>query len=80
MSLGDRGYGYELSEIEKEFIFNRVDAGFVRYNVVNGRSFYLDPSPYLKTHKAEIFVAENCQPPRNREFVEVSVYNRPVAK
>lgn len=75
MSLGDRGYGYELSEIEKEFIFNRVDAGFVRYNTVNGRSFYLDPSPYLKTPKAEIFVAENCQPPRNREFVEVSVYN-----
>jgi hypothetical protein len=75
MPLGDRGYGYELSEIEKEFLFNRVDAGFVRYNTENGRSFYLDPSPYLKTPKAEIFVAENCQPPRNREFVEVSVCN-----
>ena len=75
MPLGDRGYGYELSEIEKEFIFNRADAGFVRYNTVNGHSFYLDPSPYLRTPKDEIFVAENCQPPRNQEFVEVSVYN-----
>jgi len=33
MSLGGRVYGPEFSEIEREFVFERADAGFVRYNL-----------------------------------------------
>lgn len=73
MQLEERTYGYELSELEKTLLFRRENTGFVRYAHDSGRVFYLDPSPFLKTSKREVFVAESTPPPPEKELVEVFV-------
>ncbi len=72
MSLKERSFGYELSELEKVLIFQKEDIGFVRYAHKSGKAFYLDPSPFLLSTKREIFVT-NTNPPPEGELVEVVV-------
>ncbi len=75
MSLYDRMYGWQFSEVEKEFLFNRGDTGYVRYDTPDGRFFYLDPSLFLKASKSVIYCIEGCNPPPEGECVEVAITN-----
>jgi hypothetical protein len=72
MSLTRRMYGYSFSEIEKELIFRRKDTGFVRYLTKDGNLFYLDPSPFFKMQKREVYAAL-CPPPPERTLIKVAV-------
>ena len=72
MSLTRRMYGYSFSEIEKELIFRRQDTGFVRYLTNDGTLFYLDPSPFFKTQKREVYAAR-CPSPPERSLIKVVV-------
>ena len=72
MSLQQRMYGYSFSAIEKELIFQRENTGFVRRANAAGTVFYLDPSPFLKSPKREIFVAL-CEPPAEGDLIETTV-------
>jgi hypothetical protein len=72
MSLTRRMYGYSFSEIEKELIFRRKDTGFVRYLTKDGTLFYLDPSPFFKTQKREVYAAL-CASPPERSLIKVAV-------
>lgn len=65
-------YGYSFSEIEKEILFRNRDMGFVRPANTVGTVFYLDPSPFLKTPKREVYVAL-CPPPQKGALIRVSV-------
>jgi len=71
-SLSQRMYGYSFSEIEKEILFHNRDLGFVRPANTEGTVFYLDPSPFLKTPKREVYVAL-CPPPQKGALVRVVV-------
>ena len=73
MSLIDRS-GSELSEVEKALIFNDkyANTGFVQYDTKNGEYFFLHPSPFLKTHKREIYHISSTPPPEH-QFIEVGV-------
>jgi hypothetical protein len=65
-------YGYSLSEIEKEILFRQKHLGFVRPANTEGTVFYLDPSPFLKTQKREVYIAL-CPPVEKNALVRVSV-------
>ncbi len=71
-SLSQRMYGYSFSEIEKEILFRNKDLGFVRPANTEGTVFYLDPSPFLKTPKREVYVAL-CPPPQKGALIRVFV-------
>jgi len=72
MSLTQRMYGYSFSEIEKDILFCRKDTGFVRYLTKDGTLFYLDPSPFFKTQKREVYAAL-CPSPPERSLIKVAV-------
>ena len=71
-SLSQRMYGYSFSEIEKEILFRQKDLGFVRPANTGGTIFYLDPSPFLKTPRREVYVTL-CPPPPKGALVRGSV-------
>ncbi len=71
--FGNREYGYQLSGIEHSLIFEKDNTGFVRFADRSEKLFYLDPSPFLKTLKLELYVLENCPPPKKGELIEVTV-------
>jgi hypothetical protein len=71
-ALSQRMYGYSFSEIEKEILFHKKDQGFVRPANTQGTVFYLDPSPFLKTPKREVYVAL-CPPPEKGALIKVFV-------
>lgn len=71
-SLSQRTYGYSLSEIEKEILFRNTNLGYVRPANTEGTVFYLDPSPFLKTPKREVYIAF-CPPPQRGTLVRVVV-------
>lgn len=73
MSLRNRSRGYEFAELEKELIFHRENTGFVEYISKDGHLFFLHPSPFYKSLRNEIFLAEFCQPPEEHTFIEVTV-------
>jgi hypothetical protein len=73
MVLKDRPYGYQQAEIEKILLYERSDIGFVRPASKDPRIFYLDPSPFLRTNKEEIYIALSCPPPTKGDLVEVTV-------
>jgi len=64
-------YGYSLSSIEKELIFRRKDTGYVRPIHSTGQVFYLDPSPFLKTPKRDLYYA--TFPPPGGALIQASV-------
>lgn len=72
MSLTQRMFGYSFSEIEKDLIFRRKDTGFVRYLTRDGTLFYLDPSPFFRTQKREVYAAL-CPSPPERSLIKVAV-------
>jgi len=72
MALKNRIYGHSLSSIERELIFSREDTGFVRAIHASGNIFYLDPSPFLKTPRREVYVA-HCPPPAQGDLIQASV-------
>lgn len=71
-SLNQRMYGYSFSEIEKEILFRQKDLGFVRPVNTEGTIFYLDPSPFLRTPKREVYIAL-CTPPPKGALIRVFV-------
>jgi hypothetical protein len=75
MSLIDRSIGSELSEVEKALIFDKKysNAGYVRYDPRNGEYFYLNPSPFLKTPKNEIYHISGFPPPPEHSFIEANI-------
>lgn len=73
MSLNDRSAPSELSAIEKELLYNREHAGFVKPAGEGSALFYLDPSPFLWTEKPGIYCCEGTDTPPEGELVEVSV-------
>lgn len=76
MSLYSRMYGWQFSEVEKEFLFNRDSTGYVRYDTADGVFFYLDPSLFLKAPKQVIYCVEKgCIPPPKDECIEASITN-----
>jgi len=76
MALKDRMYGHTLSDIERELIFRRENVGFVRSIHSSGLIFYLDPSPFLRTPKREVYVSPS--PPPEGKLIEVKVENETV--
>ena len=78
MALKDRIYGYTLSDIERELIFQRENVGFVRPIHSSGQIFYLDPSPFLKTPKREVYVSPS--PPPEGKLIEVKVESETVER
>lgn len=72
-SLDDREHDYEMSDIEFENVFIKENRGYVRFQNKKSGVFYLDPSPFLKTQKKEVFYAENCQTPPVDKLIEVTV-------
>lgn len=72
MSLTQRIYGYSFSEIEKDLLFKKKDTGFVRYLTKDGTLFYLDPSPFFKMQKREVYAAL-CPSPPERCLIKVKV-------
>lgn len=73
MNLRKREFGNELSGIEYKFIFEKENIGFVRFIDKENITFCLDPSPFLDTHKQEVYVLKNCSPPKNGALIEVRV-------
>lgn len=73
MGLSDRMFGSEMSVVERELIFNVKydDTGYVRY-LKNGEYFFLDPSPFLKTHNNRVYHSDSNLP-KEHTFVEVTV-------
>jgi hypothetical protein len=71
MALKDRIYGYTLSDLERELVFRRENIGFVRRIHSSGQICYLDPSPFLRTPKREIYVSPTPLP--EGRLVEVTV-------
>ena len=74
MPLTGRYIGSELSVVERELTFNDnyANVGFVKYDTRDGDYFFLNPSPFLKTFKNEIYHVSEHPPPEN-QFVEVNV-------
>jgi len=72
-SLNKRDRGFEFSGTEYTLIFEKDNIGFVRFDCRSKNKFYLDPSPFLKTPKNEIYVLENikCTYPENGDLIEV---------
>ncbi len=73
MKLDERTYGSQMAVIEKELIFNRDNTGFVRFDGNSRRTFYLDPSPFLRSGKNEIFYLTGGQTPAKNDLVKVHV-------
>ncbi len=73
MALSERSMGYELSNVEREIACNPdfADVGYVRYDSQDGY-FYLDPSPYLKSSRNEIYHIPGRRP-RQGTYVVVRV-------
>jgi len=72
-SLKNREFGYQFSGVEYSLIFENENIGFVRFVDQSENLFYLDPSPFLNTPKAELYVLENLPFPKRGELIEVSV-------
>ncbi|AFV24497.1 hypothetical protein Mpsy_2293 [Methanolobus psychrophilus R15] len=70
-SLDNRWRGYELSGTEMKLIFENDNIGFVRYNIGYKTKAYLDPSPFKKTPKREVYVFECENLPKEGELIEV---------
>ncbi len=76
-----RIFGAELSQIEREFIFRRENAGFVRYTTIKIdrnriKVIALDPSLVMKSEKREYFVPLDGVPlPPERKPVQLNVVN-----
>lgn len=70
-SLQNREYGYEFSATEYDLIFENEDIGFVRYDKRSNRRFYLDPSPFLKSPKNEVYEIENGKIPNEGELIKI---------
>ncbi|MHC1756213.1 MAG: hypothetical protein AB9861_12410 [Methanosarcina sp.] len=68
--LTDRMYGFELSGVEYQLIFNEVNMGFVR--ILNRKEFCLDPSPFLYTLEAVIYVLDGCPMPEEQKLIKVT--------
>jgi hypothetical protein len=73
MALINRSGGIELSELEKELVFQKKNTGFVEHITTDGMLFFLHPSPFFKSLRNEVFSAESCRPPAEHTFVEVDV-------
>lgn len=73
MRSSERTYGSQMSTIEKELLFNRENTGFVRFARNSKRSFYLDPSPFMRNTRNEIFYMLNGLAPEKNELVKVQV-------
>jgi len=58
--------------MEKEILFRNKNVGFVRPANTEGSIFYLDPSPFLKTPKREIYVSL-CPPPQKGSLIKVFI-------
>lgn len=71
MALKDRMYGYTLSDLERELVFRRENVGFVRSIHSSGQICYLDPSPFLRTPKREVYISPTPLP--EGRLVEVTV-------
>lgn len=76
--LNKRYFSYELSDIEAQNTFLRDNRGFVSYIDRKVGMFRLDPSPWKKSEKNEIFVA--LEPPRPSEGKLVEVVVRETEK
>ncbi len=63
-----------MSEVEKALIFDEkyANTGFVQYDSSNRDFFYLQPSPFLKTPKREIYHSTGSPPPEH-QFVVVEI-------
>jgi hypothetical protein len=72
--LNNRERGYEFSATEYGLIFENEDIGFVRYDKRSSRRFYLDPSPFLKTPKNEIYIVENGAFPNEGDCIKVASF------
>lgn len=74
MLLTDRDIGSELSVVEWDLTSNDkyANVGFVKYDTKDGEYFFLNPSPFLKTFKNEVYHASGHPPPEN-QFIEVNV-------
>ncbi|HIH73950.1 MAG TPA: hypothetical protein HA306_01215 [Methanosarcina sp.] len=68
--LTERMYGYELSGVEYQLIFNKTDLGFVR--ILNKKEFCLDPSPFLNAPRAIVYVIDDCPMPEERQLIRVT--------
>lgn len=76
MKLNNRVYGSQFSEIEKEITFNRENMGYVSFIGNSKRTFKLNPSPFTKTRKREIFtLMEGVPSPIKNHLIEVTVDN-----
>lgn len=73
MKLDERIYGSQLSTIERELLFKRDNTGFVRFDGNSRRTFYLDPSPFLRSNKNEVFYMASGKAPARNSLVEVQV-------
>jgi hypothetical protein len=71
-SLADRSSGFQFSGTEQTLIFEKDNIGFVRFDGRSKTRFYLDPSPFLKTPKNEVYILENCAPPEEGDLIEVT--------
>ncbi|WP_321431207.1 hypothetical protein [uncultured Methanolobus sp.] len=69
-----REFGYELSGMEYKLVFDSDDIGFVRFDGRSKRIFNLDPSPYLRTPKRELYIIEDDSVPlpNENEFIKVT--------
>jgi hypothetical protein len=68
----ERIFGAELSRVEREFVFNRKNAGYVEYKtiLIDGKKIrvvQLNPSPFMKSTKREYFLPIDgvSYPPKN---------------
>lgn len=66
-------FGYEFSGTEYTLIFENDNIGFVRFDNRSRKKFYLDPSPFLKSPKQEVYVLEGENAPKNGDLVEIFV-------
>lgn len=73
MKLDERIYGSQLATIERELLFKRENTGFVRFDGNSRRTFYLDPSPFLRSNKNEVFYLTGGKAPARNSLVEVHV-------
>ena len=73
MVLSSRWQGVDFSNVEREFLFNKKNSGYVQYLSPDGRLFLLQPSPSFKNENGEYFFAESCNPPPQNSFIETDV-------
>ena len=75
MSLYDRSWGYELTELEKELIFRRENTGYVKWVDKKRRIAHVYPSPFLRTNENEYYIFLTEDLPEERDLIECKVEN-----